>query len=206
MVPLTAKEYCQVVPPQNWDLGGYIHLSSPWAVHGCPCLASCHTQIWALQPCLTQSPQPRCRQSFRSCRKGRQPAHHLQATKELSNPTVFLCSITPSTVTDSHICQGKGLYTSDMGGVVLLPSGHWGGGYFGFTSHQHYLRSVSKQLSKILGGMFPSNFLLECVGEQWMWALCCTTGTFGSSRALAQHCHTEQDSGIVLRLPWIPLS
>ncbi|KFW85086.1 Bifunctional heparan sulfate N-deacetylase/N-sulfotransferase 3 [Manacus vitellinus] len=63
----------------------------------------------------------------------------------------------------SPLCQGKGLYTTGTEGVVLLPSGHWGGGYFRFTSCHYYLRSVSKQLSKILGDMFSSNFLLEHV-------------------------------------------
>lgn len=48
----------------------------------------CTNAGWALQPGLTQS--------LRSCREGRHPPHHLQATKELSNPTVFLNYIPPT--------------------------------------------------------------------------------------------------------------
>lgn len=68
---------------------------------------------------------------------------------------------------DGSVCQ-KGLYTTDREGVMLIPSGHWGVGYFWFTYCHYYLRSVSKQLAKILDGMFSSNSLLERVEEQWM--------------------------------------
>lgn len=75
MVPLTAKEYCQVMPSQNLDLGGYIIFVFPKNCAWLPLFgflpytnASC-----ALQPGLTQSRQPGCRQSLRSCREGRHP-------------------------------------------------------------------------------------------------------------------------------------
>lgn len=51
----------------------------------------CTNAGWALQPGLTQS--------LRICKERRHPPHHLQATKVLSNPTVFLNFLTPSTVT-----------------------------------------------------------------------------------------------------------
>lgn len=49
-----------------------------------------------------------------------------------------------------------------------------GGGYFGFTARQYYLRSAAEQLS--IGGTFPRNLPLEHVGGQWMGALCWTSG------------------------------
>lgn len=71
-------------------------------------------------------------------------------------------------------------------------------------------------ISEVFQNSFPK-YLVACsqvtffwsVWESSEWGPCvvplAAIGTFGRSSALVQHCHLEQNSGIVLRLPWIPL-
>lgn len=100
----------------------------------------------------------------------------------------------------------KVLYTADMEGITLIPSGHQGLSYFWIKWCHYYLRSVSKELEKTLDGMLLSNLLLEHLGKWWMgkilrcvlyYASGCTN-SFGGSCASAQDCHWAYNIILVL--------
>lgn len=160
------------MPSENLDLGAEIFFS---------CIEHCTVALVLLpamqkyEPCFTvwlnltaslwaQAISLDVGQTLRRLKKSRHTCTTtpLQAMKLLcwgshkSSHTILLY-LYRALFIDSNICQ-KGLCTT-VEGVMPIPSGHRGIGYFWFTYCRSCLRSVSKQLSEILDDMFLINFL-----------------------------------------------